>query len=148
MIILYTDGGCRPKNPGGYGCWAWIAHDDQGRELASAYGCLGPGMTSNQAEYEAILQALIWAQRHGFAPVVLYADSRLAVEQIRGTWQAKAPHLVPLVREARRRLKSVDGRIEWVPRESNARADTLAERAYLEAAGGRTARPCRPQTRG
>lgn len=112
--------------------------DDDGREVASDYGCLGhgPGMTNNQAEYVAALRALRWAADCGLRGVVLRMDSQLVVNQATGRWGCHAAHLIDLLAELRALIAEVRALVEWVPRERNARADELSRRAYAEARGG------------
>ena len=135
QIIFYCDGACLPVNPGGYATWAWVAVDLQGRELTSALGCLGhgSGCTNNVAEYTAVLEALRWGKRQGGGLVLVRTDSQLVVHQVNGTWRIKATPLLPLVQEARGLLAELGGRLEWIPREANTRADALTYQAYLAA---------------
>lgn len=134
-VQVYTDGLCAPVNPGGWACWAWVALAPDGHEIAFDCGCLGhsPDMTNNVAEAEAILQALQWAHRNRLGFVILHSDSQLIVNQVLGRWAVNASHLVPLVRQARQLLAEVDGKIEWIRREANTRADRLTRLAYARA---------------
>lgn len=138
-ITIYCDGLCEPVNPGGYACWAWVAFDDRGQQLAQDYGCLGrgAGMTNNRAEYTALLQALDWAAAAGHSGVHISTDSKLVVEQTNGRWNCNAPALQPMRDEAQRKLASIGATLEWVPRDQNAEADALTRSAYAEARGGR-----------
>lgn len=142
-IVIYADGLTEPINPNGWGCWGcwgWIATDGNGTELASGRGCLGhgAGITNNRCEYEAALQATDWALAHGHRQVLLRVDSKLVAEQIAGRWACNATHLRRLRDELRARLAAIDGRVEWVPRERNTRADELSRLAYREACQGAT----------
>ena len=58
-MIVYCDGLCEPVNPGGYACWAWVAVEDDAVRARQS-GCIGrgDGMTTNLAEYRALLEAL------------------------------------------------------------------------------------------
>ena len=134
-LTIYCDGLCEPRNPGGYGCWAWIAFDEQGQELESCCGCLGhgPTMTNNIAEYEAVIRALSWATEHGAIGVIVRTDSQLAVNQINGSWRINKPHLASLAEKARPLLTALQGQLEWVPREQNTRADATSHKAYQTA---------------
>ncbi len=86
--------------------------------------------TNNEAEYLALLEALSiiserWATSSGTIPaeagsVEIRSDSELVVNQIKGSYKVKEPHLKPLWEKARRMmadLKTV--RLKWVPRERN-----------------------------
>lgn len=139
-VILYCDGLCEPRNPGGYGCYGWIAWYD-GTPFVHDWACIGhgEGITNNLAEYHAVLAALRWAvaRKHRFihagVRVLVRTDSQLIARQIAGTWQCGTPHLIPLCNEARGLLDQLDGTIEWIPRAENDAADALSRRAYAEA---------------
>lgn len=138
QIVLYADGLTEPINPGGWGCWGWVATDGNGTELASGRGCLGhgAGITNNRCEYTAALEAADWARAQGLHDVLLRVDSKLVAEQTAGRWACNAEHLRPLRDELRARLAAIAGRIEWVPRAQNERADALSRLAYAEARNG------------
>jgi ribonuclease HI len=135
QVVIYADGLTEPTNPGGWGCWGWVATDDTGTELASGRGCLGhgAGITNNLSEYRAALEATGWALAHGLHGITLRADSKLVVEQTAGRWACNAEHLRPQRDELRNRLGALEGQIEWIPREQNAHADELSRLAYTEA---------------
>lgn len=137
-IVIQTDGLCEPRNPGGWACWAWVAIAEEAQEIASGHGCIGhgPGATNNVAEYQAVLAALDWAISHELADILIQTDSKLVVEQVAGHWQCNASHLRGLRDEVRARLAGCTGRLEWVPREQNTRADALSRLAYAAARRG------------
>lgn len=140
QIVINTDGACEPVNPGGWATWGWAAYDAAGAEIASGRGCAAHGRTAtnNLAEYTAALQATDWCLAHGLHGVLLRVDSKLVAEQTAGRWACNAKHLRPLRDELRARLAAIDGKIEWIPRESNSRADELSRLAYAEARRGAT----------
>ena len=131
MIIIYCDGCCETRNPGGYACWGWIAYEN-GKTVNNNNGCIGrgEGMTNNVAEYEAVLQALRWAKENHLMSCRFRTDSQLVVNQVRGNWQINALHLIPKIEEARKLLKATGSIIEWVPKEQNESADKLSRIAY------------------
>lgn len=145
-LMLFCDGLCEPRNPGGWACWAWLARSPKGNRLREDSGCLGhgDGMTNNLAEYRAVIEALtytltraqmLYERQMG---VTVYADSQLVIRQITGEYATRQPHLIELRKEV---LALADelGRagvpVEfiWMPREENADADTLTRKAYQEA---------------
>lgn len=135
QVVIYADGLTEPINPGGWGCWGWVATDGNGTELASGRGCLGhgAGITNNRCEYTAALEAADWALSTGHRQVLLRVDSKLVAEQTAGRWACNAAHLRPLRDELRARLAAIDAKIKWVPRTQNERADELSRLAYAEA---------------
>src|SRR5689334_17743426 len=57
-------------------------------------------------------------------------DSKLAVQQMSGTWQIKHPAIRPLAVQARAAFpRAAAVRYTWVPREQNKRADALGNLA-------------------
>lgn len=145
-ITIHCDGLCEDRNPGGYGCWAWIAFVPSGKILNSAYGCLSqrPTMSNNIAEYTAVIKVLAhaWEYRKGLiargASLALKTDSQLIVNQINGEWACTKAPLIELRDEALRRINGlraagVPVTVTWIPREQNEQADALARQAYKEA---------------
>lgn len=123
---VYFDGASRGNpGPGGIG-WVLVSADGIVEEAGERIG----RATNNEAEYEALIQALEAARAHGFNRVDVRGDSELIVRQVRGEYDVNAPGL----RERRvRSLELLDGFDEWsiehVPRSVNERADDLANEA-------------------
>lgn len=143
----YFDGLCEDRNPGGYGCWGVAIFDEDGKEVLANQACIGhgEGMTNNRAEYAGLIAciehlALMLEPEDTF---VIYGDSRLVVNQVTGKWACNAPNLIPLKNEAQRDLFKLIGvrfmmgsaALVWIPREDNARADELSQKAYKDATG-------------
>ena len=127
QLVIEADGGSR-GNPGlsGFGV---VLLDGKGGTLAERGECIGHA-TSNEAEYRGLIAGLHMAVDHGVTDLEIRMDSDLVVHQINGQWKIRARHLVPLVREAQEVLRQfVSWRARHVPREQNARADELANRA-------------------
>jgi len=145
-VIFYCDGLCEPSNPGGYGCWGWLAQY-HGRTFKRRCGTLGraPDMTNNRAEYAAVLDAMRDAVsilpriRAAGLRVVFRTDSQLIANQIAGVYACRSPHLQPLCRDAQALLTQLDAAIEWIPREQNTDADALSRVAYEHATQQRSA---------
>ncbi len=103
QMTIYADGLCEPRNPGGFACWAWVAFDNSGQEIANNRGCVGSGqgMTNNVAEYSAVLEAFRFASESFYSKQVqFYTDSQLVVKQVNGEWSCNSPNLLPLCAEA------------------------------------------------
>ena len=128
-LILHTDGGSR-GNPGPAGAGVVLLDADTGQTRHEAGFFLG-SMTSNQAEYEALLRGLDAARELGATRISLRADSELMVRQLNGQYKVKASHLKPLYQKAMKSLYSFkeEPRIEHIRRELNERADELANLA-------------------
>ncbi len=86
--------------------------------------------TNNVAEYQALLAGVEAARPFPARRLLVYGDSALVIQQLRGRWKVKAPHLVPLVRSAREALRGYE-HVEFVhvPRAQNLEADALANAA-------------------
>ena len=119
-----TDGAAR-GNPGPAGVGV-VLTDPAGvvvEEFAKGTGWT----TNNVAEYQALIEALRLAGAHGASRLVVYSDSTLMVEQMKGNWKVKHDGLKPLFAEARRLAGGFEKvRFVAVPRERNKRADELA----------------------
>lgn len=126
-LTLRIDGASR-GNPGPSAAGVVICADD-GCTVAQFGKILGEG-TNNRAEYRALLVGLERAQALGAEAVSIRADSQLLVRQTKGEYKVKAANLRPLAQEAQRRLAEFsEWEIQHVPREENAQADEMANRA-------------------
>ncbi|XP_075481084.1 uncharacterized protein LOC142521781 [Primulina tabacum] len=87
-------------------------------------------VTNNEAEYEAVLAGLQAAREVGASQVIIYSDSQLVAQQIKGTYEAKNEKMLKYLRLITARAASLtDWNIEQIPREENGEADTLAKLA-------------------
>jgi ribonuclease HI len=141
--VLFFDGLCEPKNPGGIMSWGWSIHrPGEPNVTGSAAECADPKNTNNIAEYYALaygikgVQALIdaGASCHN---LLICGDSNLVVKQMVGAWGSKTPHLTKLRDRCIDLLDktNVHWLAEWIPRENNGEADELSRAAYLSLAG-------------
>jgi probable phosphoglycerate mutase len=126
-VVVNADGGSR-GNPGPSGIGAVVALPD-GTILAEIAEGIGH-TTNNVAEYKAVIAGLGRARDLGARRVRVRADSKLVIEQLKGTWKVRQPHLQPLREEAKRVAGSFE-RVSYqhVPREQNRIADALANQA-------------------
>jgi len=131
--ILYTDGGSRGNpGPAGYG---FALLDPGGATIDEGWGSLGVA-TNNVAEYRGVIAGLEKALELGTERIELCSDSDLLIKQIHSQYRVKSPALKPLHREVMSLLGSFrEWRARHVPREENAHADMLANRAMDEAKG-------------
>ncbi|MEM4271991.1 MAG: ribonuclease HI family protein [Candidatus Bilamarchaeaceae archaeon] len=124
-MIIYTDGACS-GNPGPMG--AGIAIYDGEKLLKKISKPLGKG-TNNIAEYTAVKIALEEAKAMGAKGVEIRTDSHLIVQQLRGEFRIKVPHLRKIKVEIDALAKDMDVRYVWVEREQNLLADALSKEA-------------------
>lgn len=131
----HVDGGCNPNPEGVMGLGVHLV-DPAGHDAARLSERPGGRGTSNTAEYHGVLRALEEAKRQGAKRLEVVADSRLTVGTLSGRMQARAPHLVALVKRIRVAEAALDEvKYRWVPREQNKVADTLASLAIEEKTG-------------
>ncbi len=124
---LQVDGGSR-GNPGPAGAGA-VLFDPAGEKKGEVSQYLGE-TTNNVAEYQALLLGLKMALDLGVKNLEIFADSQLVVQQLKGAYQVKTPHLLPLWREARQTLQKFQAcAISHFDRSNNCEADRLARQA-------------------
>jgi ribonuclease H / adenosylcobalamin/alpha-ribazole phosphatase len=130
-VVVEADGGAR-GNPGPAGFGAVVRDPESGEVLAERMGFLG-STTNNVAEYSGLIAGLSAAAALGAREVAVRMDSKLVIEQMSGRWQIKHPGLRPLAAQAAALVRDFDTvRFEWIPRERNKLADTLANKAMDE----------------
>ncbi|MFD1586955.1 ribonuclease HI [Halorientalis brevis] len=127
---VYFDGASR-GNPGPAAIgWVIVTSDGIVTEGNKTIG----RTTNNQAEYEALVQALRVARDYGFDTLELRGDSELIVKQVRGEYDTNDPDLREYRVTVHELLRDFD---DWslthVPREINERADELANDALDDA---------------
>lgn len=126
-LIIHSDGAAR-GNPGPAAIGVTIK-DGTGRLVVPISRRIGI-TTNNQAEYQAIVAALEKAVSLGARYVELYTDSELVVKQINGRYKVKNAVLRSLYQKVIQLIGSLEGfKIAYIPREQNAEADNLANRA-------------------
>jgi ribonuclease HI len=119
-----------PRNPG-TGTFGFVIYDGV-RKLAEGSGLAGYDVTSNYAEYTALVEALKRLKDLGVeGDVLIRSDSTLLVGQMSEGWKVKGGMYVDKLKEARDLIKEFGSiRFEWVPREQNVEADLLTRVAY------------------
>ncbi|MFA7244429.1 MAG: ribonuclease HI family protein [Patescibacteria group bacterium] len=138
-IYINTDGGAR-GNPGPAGIGV-VFYDENEVEIHSYKEFIG-NTTNNQAEYRAILKALLilekskWLKNNNNpdSEVVCRLDSQLVVEQINGNYKVKNEGISILL-DSLNKIKCkfhIKLIFTYVPREQNKRADRLVNEALDE----------------
>ena len=134
-LKVYSDGGAR-GNPGPAAA-AYLILNEEGKTLKKGACCLGK-RTNNQAEYEALINALEAAAAIGGTEVLCHLDSEVVAKHLTGEYRVKNAELYKLwsrVQELKKGFKVV--RFVNVPRSNSCiqEADALVNRALDE--------PCR-----
>lgn len=122
MIRGCFDGASR-GNPGSAGAGAVIL--DDGVVVWRRAKPLGV-KTNNEAEYNALAILLDELERRGARGAEICGDSRLVISQVTGAWKIKEPRLRALAEPVIARVKELNARCLWVPREQNAEADKMS----------------------
>jgi len=122
---IYVDG-ASSGNPGDSGA-GMVIFDGNGNEIFRDSIFLGK-MTNNMAEYEALLRALQKARERGAQNVVVYTDSLLVANQVKGTYKINNHILRQYVVSVKKIISNFDHfAIQYIPREQNRIADKLAK---------------------
>jgi ribonuclease HI len=122
-LEVYTDGASRGNpGPASYG----IVFTDGEKIVYTDSGFLGTA-TNNQAEYNAVINALDIAIEAGLERIDLHSDSQLMINQLNGEWRVKDDDLSELHEKVKDRLEKVNATFSHLPRENRFidRADTL-----------------------
>jgi probable phosphoglycerate mutase len=134
-LVVEADGGSR-GNPGPAGFGAVVRDAETGAVLAELSEAIGIA-TNNVAEYRGLIAGLRAAvDVDPSCTVEARMDSKLVVEQMSGRWAIRHEDMRRLAEEARGVLPPGRVTYTWVPRESNAHADLLANRAMDAATEG------------
>jgi len=127
-VLIEADGGSR-GNPGPAGSGAVLVDFDSGAVLAEIALFIGVA-TNNVAEYRAVLAAIELANEIApDAKLLVRMDSKLVVEQMSGRWKIKHEGMQDLSAQMNKAIGSRDVTFEWIPREQNSKADSLANEA-------------------
>jgi len=133
--VICCDGGCDP-NPGGAAGYGFVLFAGMRRIHAEA-GAVGrgEGMTSNVAEYSALIRALEYLRPRLVEEdsLEVRADSELLVRQLNKVYAVKAAHIARLHERATALLEGLRWTAIHVPREENFEADRLATQGVEQA---------------
>lgn len=89
-------------------------------------------LTCNEAEYAALIFALEEIRRYRPHRVDCYLDSKVVINQLKGTFAVRSPGLKRLHRKARRLIQAIPQvTLTYIPRERNRLADALAKEALI-----------------
>lgn len=123
MITLYADGGCTGGNPGtGIYYSVAILHEDREVEFLVERKKRNRYKTNNQAEFMALITALLWIETQpGNETVRVLMDSQLIVKTVNGVMRCKSGSIVDLWIQARELFHEVQKdrlvHLRWTPRQ-------------------------------
>ena len=136
-LLVYFDGLCEPKNPGGVATYGLVIQRDK-KTIFEDCGLAeaepwSDDASNNVAEYSAIVRAFQWLDenKQRDTHIVIRGDSKLIVGQLRGEYKVKSLRIVELHHKAKKLLSMFSNlQIEWVERSLNQEADRLSRIAY------------------
>jgi ribonuclease HI len=129
-VTVFCDGGSR-GNPGPSAIGAVVLDPatEPPRLLVEVSECIGV-TTNNVAEYRALIAGLEAAAPFRARTIRVRADSKLVIEQAKGNWKVRQPHLRPLLDQVRALLAGYEVTdLRHVPRVENFAADALVNAA-------------------
>lgn len=127
-LLIYCDGGSR-GNPGPAAS-AFVVLDSSGHQFFQQGFFLGE-TTNNQAEYQAVIEALKWLTSqvtNNQLTINFYLDSELVVRQLTGVYKIKDENLKTKHTEIKKLIANCQlliANFAHVPREQNKPADLL-----------------------
>lgn len=124
-IEIYTDGSCKPSNPGPAGYGVAVVVDDLLTDIISQY--IGEA-TNNIAEISGIKRGLEYLESKGWEweTVTIYTDSQYAIGLFTKNWKAKKNQ--ELVAEVRTKLENFPNlNFVWVKGHSNNEFNDLVD---------------------
>ncbi|MFX1496888.1 MAG: ribonuclease HI family protein [Promethearchaeota archaeon] len=91
-LKVYTDGAAR-GNPGPAACAFLYVHNNE--IIYSEVSYIG-NATNNQAEYQAIINAMKKVGSFHAKHIKIFSDSKLVIQQLNRKWKINVPHLSKL----------------------------------------------------
>jgi ribonuclease HI len=134
MIKVFFDGSCIP-NPGGIISYGAVIkqHEKIIYEISKRFNIPSIDSTNNVAEYCACIASLKYLIHKSLNTHEIYAfgDSKLVINQMSGQWEigeGKYAKYADMAKELLFQFPNIH--FEWIPRELNHHADSLARKAY------------------
>lgn len=129
-ISIFTDGGSRGNpGPAAIGVVVYDKNKNIVFELAKYIG----NKTNNQAEYQAVLEAVKWICQQGakINKVDFYVDSELVAKQLNGEYKIKSANIKPLTLQINQLRNTLPFKITFTHllRDGNKKADQLVNQA-------------------
>lgn len=126
-VFIYTDGASR-GNPGPAALGLQVLNSE--KKPIHEEGIYLKIGTNNFAEYSAVVYALELAVKHQVQELHLFSDSELLIRQLEGKYRVKSQNIKPLFQKCLTLIRSIPSiHFQHIPREKNAAADRLANRA-------------------
>jgi len=130
MITIYFDGSCSPTNPGFTGGIGAVINLNAEKRTISKQVKSSFIISSNVTEYMALIAALELLIEKGLEneQIQVYGDSALVIQQMQGLKNIGNGFYVEQAVKCKELVKRFTNiRFQWIPREMNAEADSLAD---------------------
>jgi|ERR1700733_835014 len=137
-LVLYFDGLCEPKNPGGTMCGAFLLHRPDGVMSGVVHRPPDPRNTNNLAEYRALYIGLIRVKNlGGCKQLIIRGDSQLVIRQLTGEYACNSEKLIPARASCLELLREIctSWEAQWIPREQNTDVDAICRAEYFKQTG-------------
>lgn len=136
MIHIYVDGAAKQGGNGAACAYVFFTtrrdfyrgQDITDKVLYEGGAYLGMGISSNAAEYYALIHALELCKILELRNGCFFSDSELLVKQIAGEYRITKPWLQELADACLNYLGNQGGTLTYIPREQNKVADALAKK--------------------
>jgi ribonuclease HI len=129
LYTLHTDGGivAAPGQPAGEAAIGAVLKNAANLLVEAISKPIGPVDDHHIAEFQALIQGLRMAKRHGVDKIRVFTDSELLVRSVLDGIKLRSVEHREL-RDQARELYSrfTDRKLSWVPQEMNTEADLLA----------------------
>ncbi|KAL0414908.1 UNVERIFIED_CONTAM: Retrovirus-related Pol polyprotein from transposon [Sesamum radiatum] len=123
--LLHVDGSSTTQGSGA----GIVITTPQGEDLEFAIK-FGFKASNNEAEYEALVLGMRMAHETGARRLLAYSDSQLIVKQVEGVYEAKEENMIQYLQQITDlKAKFHHFQIIQIPREENAKADSLSKLA-------------------
>lgn len=126
-LKIFIDGASRGNpGPAAAGIIIFSSENKKIKEISETLGLA----TNNQAEYLALIRALIEAQKLGAREIEVFSDSELLVNQVKGLYKVRDENLKTLFKIAVWLKSDLKFSIHHIRREQNTLADNLANESF------------------
>ena len=85
---------------------------------------------NNETKYKALVTGLDLAKAAGAASIVIYCDSQVVTNQVKGDYECKGERIKRYLDQVRKRVDDLKAKIIQIPRGENEQADKIG-RAHV-----------------
>lgn len=125
-VEVFCDGASRGQGQKRFGEAACAAVVYKNRKKVAQFARGLGARTNNEAEYEAVIAALLICSMSDFVDPIIYTDSAVVANHINGKWECKNSALVPLLMTIEDIREEYSFRVVQVDRSFVWEADYLA----------------------